>query len=454
MTKLLAERLASFALQLRYEDLPAKVVHEVKRRILDSLACAVGAFQAEPCRIARRVAQASGRASGSTVLGTRQKTSADLAAFANGAMVRYLDYNDTYLSKEPCHPSDNIPAALACAEAAGANGRQLIAAIVVSYEVVSRLCDAACLRRRGWDHVTYGPFSSALAAAKLFGLNMAQTQEAVALAGVANVALRQTRVGELSDWKGLAFANAARNGVFAAMLAKEGLKGPSEIFEGRLGFWNQVSGSFRLELPRPGGPYKILESSIKFFPAEYHAQSAVEAALKLKSRISDPASIRRITIDSFEASVSIIGGEKEKWHPTSRETADHSLPYMTAAALLDGELTLRQFTESKLRDRSLARLVQKVRVRENKAFTRAYPELIPNRVTVVLGSGKKISETVSAPRGHAQNPMTDGEVLAKFQELAQGSLAPEQMERTADLVWGLEKLKEPGKILEALVVNP
>jgi len=208
MTVTLAQRFADYAAKLKFEDLPSPVVHEVKRRVIDSIGCAMGSWRAEPCTIARRVAATMSAQRGAHLLGTKHLAPPDWAAFANGCLVRYLDYNDTYLSKEPAHPSDNIPATLAAAQSAGANGRALITAIALAYEVQCRLCDAASIRARGWDHVTYGVFSTALAAGKVMGLDAGKLRHTVNLAGVASAALRQSRVGELSHWKGCAFANA------------------------------------------------------------------------------------------------------------------------------------------------------------------------------------------------------------------------------------------------------
>ncbi|MER3423216.1 MAG: MmgE/PrpD family protein, partial [Nitrospiraceae bacterium] len=195
---MIADRLSEYARSLSYRRLPSTVVHEVKRRILDSLGCAFGAWDAEPCRIARRLAQSVRASHGAILWGTSSKTLPDLAAFANGALVRYLDFNDTYLSKEPAHPSDNLAAILAVGEVVHASGKQIIEAAALAYEIQCRLCDAAALRPRGWDHVTYGPFSSALGVAKLMKLSKAEMVQAVNLAGVSNIALRQTRVGDLS----------------------------------------------------------------------------------------------------------------------------------------------------------------------------------------------------------------------------------------------------------------
>src|SRR5215831_10274872 len=235
MKTTLAHQLADYTCAQGFEDLSKDVVHEVKRRVIDSLGCALGAWNEEPFVIARKVTADFSAAHGSTIFGTDHKAPADWAAFANGCGIRYFDFNDTYLSKEPAHPSDNISAALAVAESVGADGRDLITATALAYEIQCRMCDAASIRARGWDHVTYGSFSTSLAAGKLLGLDEEVLVHAQGLAGVPNNAMRQTRVGELSMWKGCAFANASRNGVFAARLAKEGMTGASQVFEGEMG---------------------------------------------------------------------------------------------------------------------------------------------------------------------------------------------------------------------------
>src|SRR5437762_856327 len=240
MTNTLAHQLANFACSLRFEDLSKEVVHEVKRRVIDSIGCALGAWNEEPCVIARKVAAQFSAEEGSTIIGTMHKAPPDWAAFATGCCIRYFDYNDTYLSKEPAHPSDNISAVLATTESVGANGKELITAIALAYEVQCRLCDAASIRARGWDHVTYGAFSTALACAKLMNLDAKKTRHAVNIAGVAGAAMRQAGVGELSHWKGVAFATAARQGVYSALVARVGMTGPAPIFEGEMGFEKQL----------------------------------------------------------------------------------------------------------------------------------------------------------------------------------------------------------------------
>ena len=186
-------------------------MHEAKRRLIDSLGCALGAWHEEPCTIARTVVSDFSARNGATVIGTAHQAPPDWAAFANGCCIRYFDYNDTYLSKEPAHPSDNLAAVLAVGESVGATGKEIILAAALAYEVQCRLCDAASIRARGWDHPTYGAFSTALACAKLMKLDPEKTRHAVNIAGVAGMGMRQARVGELSHWKGVAFAHAARH---------------------------------------------------------------------------------------------------------------------------------------------------------------------------------------------------------------------------------------------------
>lgn len=452
----LAERLADYAARLSFEGLPAEVVHEVKRRVIDSIGCALGAFPAGPCEAARAVADELGRKPTSTIVGAGVKTSADLATMANGVAVRYLDYNDTYLSLEPAHPSDNIPAVLAVAEGEGRGGRDLISAVALAYEVQCRLADAASIRTRGWDHVTYGAFSSALAAAKLMGLSRERLAQAVNLAGVASPALRQTRAGELSMWKGAAFANSARNGVFAALLAKYGMTGPAPIFEGEMGFFQQVSGPF--DLPALGGEggasgFKILESFLKRFPAEYHSQAGIEAALELRRLGVEAQQVERIDIRTFRVAVEIIAKDPEKWRPKTRETADHSLPYCVAATLLDGTISPAQFAEARINDPILQAFLGRIGVVEDPALTAKYPDGIPTVLDVTLKSGARHSVRVDYPRGHHGNPMTDQEVEEKFRRQTEGLLAGDQQATILEDAWGLDKLDDIGALLAATVIR-
>lgn len=446
----LANRLADYAHRLRFEDLPAPAVHETKRRFIDSLATAVGAMDADAYAIARRCALRVQGQPGASLLGGG-RSSVEWATFVNGLLIRYLDYNDTYLSLEPAHPSDNLAPVLAVGEQVGATGKDLITAAVLAYEIQCRLCDAASLRKHGFDHVTYGALSSAAAAGKLMGLDPVQLTHALGMAGVANTALRQTRSGELSMWKGCAFANAARNGVFAALLAAEGMTGPAPIFEGDVGIMKLLTGPFELTTLGGGGePFMLTKTYIKFWPAEYHSQSAIDAALQLRPEVGDVRAVSAIDIHTFDAAVDIIGKDPEKWRPKTRETADHSLPYCTAVALADGDVTLAQFDPQRFADPALLDLVAKVKVHRDAALSARYPNGIPNRITVTLTDGRKLVREVEFPRGHAHNPMTDAEVEHKFRTLVEPRYGKERAGGVLRACWELEKLKSAGELVQLL----
>jgi 2-methylcitrate dehydratase len=458
-TKTLAHQLAEYGCALRFEDLSSEVVHEVKRRVIDSLGCALGAWNEEPCAIARKVASEFSAKRGSTVVGTNHKAPPDWAAFANGCCIRYFDYNDTYLSKEPAHPSDNLAAIFAVAESIGATGREAITAAAIAYEVQSRLCDAASIRARGWDHPTYGVFSTAIASAKLMKLDPEKTRHAINIAGVNCAAFRQARVGELSHWKGVAFANAARCGVYAALLARAGMTGPAPIFEGQMGFEKQLGVSlgnlgekFAVPFPKAkhGPAAMILKTSVKYWPAEYHSQSAIEAALSLRKQILDPARIKSVTIESHDASVDIIGSEPEKWKPNTRETADHSLPYITAIALIDGEVTNKQFEPERFTDPQVWNFLETVKVKRNAELSAMYPDAVANIVHVDLEDGRELTKRVDYPLGHAKNPLKDSEVEGKFFALVSPALGEKRARGIVDLVWKLDEARNVDELMKAV----
>jgi 2-methylcitrate dehydratase len=453
-TSSLAQRFAAYSTRLRFEHLTATAVHEAKRRLIDSFATAVGAMPSDAFAIARKCALGVSSKPGATLLGGGQ-SSVEWATFVNGLLIRYLDFNDTYLSKEPAHPSDNLAPVLAVGESIGAAGKDMLTAAVLAYEIQCRLCDASSLRKQGVDHVTYGAISSAIAASKLKRLDVTQTTHAIGLAGVSNVALRQTRSGELSMWKGCAFANAARNGVFAATLAAAGMTGPAPIFEGDLGFMKLVTREPFAVAPMGAEfddetPFMIDHTYIKFWPAEYHSQSAIDAALQLRHQIGDVSQVKAVDIFTFEASYNIIGKYAEAWAPRTRETADHSLPYCTAVAILDGEVTLRQFDHERFTAPDILELLTKVKVHLDDALSLRYPRGIPNRIVVTLDDGRQFTKEVEFPRGHAGNPMTDGEVEAKFRAMVE----PTYGRKTADAVlakcWKFEDVTNVADVLNLL----
>ncbi len=453
----LADQLSKYAASLSFRDIDSGTLSETKRRIIDAIGCAIGAYNETPVRIARGVAETVHSDHPSTILGTRKKTTPEMATFVNGLMMRYFDFNDTYLSKEPAHPSDNLGATLSVADSLRSSGRDLLLSTILAYEIQCRLCDAADIRHRGWDHVCYGLVSAALASGKLMLLDSSKMTEAVNIALNAHIAMRQVRAGELSMWKGSSFSNAARNAVFAASLAKEGMTGPSPIFEGEMGFFKQVSGPFELRVDEFGGRkggFKINETYMKYFPAEYHSQSAVWAALELRRKVKDPADIESVEVDSHEAGYTILGKDPEKWRPATKETADHSLPYIVGMALLEGRIENSTYSARKIKDRKTLDFLDRITVREDKSLTALYPTRgIANRITVRTKSGRTFKEEVIFPKGHPMNPLTDEEVERKFKKLTRRFLGEARTEKVLELLWRLEKMSEVSELVANLAAK-
>jgi 2-methylcitrate dehydratase len=445
------EQLSSYGVSLDYPQIPQEVVRECKRRLIDTLGCAMGAFTAEPSRIARSVARRTTSSPSARILGTRYKSSPELAAFANGVMVRYLDFNDQYRKvKGGGHPSDTIAAVLAMADAMHANGQEVIAAITLAYEVFCNFSEVLYFTEKGFDDATHCAFASAVGAGKILRLSKEAMAHAIALSIVPNMALRATRRGELSMWKGCAAGNACRNGIFASLLAAEGLTGPLNAIEEKEGGLWSLLGSFKWEpFGGRGGPFRIGLTNLKYFPAEYHSQAAIGAALQLRDKVEIDA-IESITVETYWMAWNGIGSEPEKWHPTTRETADHSLPYIVAAALVDGKIEPATFSEERISDPRLRALVQKVTVRENPEFTRQYPNLVPCRIEVVCSGGRRQVADISYPRGHAKNPMTDAEIEDKFCRMCSSSLSPAQTKAALAGLWALDQVDDVGHVLDLL----
>ena len=455
----LAHKIADFACNLSYDDLTPEAIHEAKRRLIDSFGCAMGSWLAQPSKIARQLASFSSSEIGATVIGTRHLALPEQAAFANGVMFRYLDYNDTYLSKEPAHPSDNYAAVLAIAEAFDLTGKDVILGAVIAYEIQCRLCDAYSIRSRGWDHVTYGSFSTVAGCGAMLGFDEETMVHALGLAGVPNNAMRQTRVGELSMWKGCAFANASRNGVFATLLANMGMTGASQVFEGEMEFFKEICRGDTFDIEKFGGkgePFMINRTYIKKYPAEYHSQSAVDAAeqiIREHGGVFAPEKIDSIEIATFTASYEIIGGEPEKWRPQSRETADHSLPYITCAALVDGKVTIATYDEARFKDEELLAVVAKTKVVADPELDKVYPEGgIPNRVTVNLKDGKCYQIRVDAPSGHVLNPMTDEMVEDKYFTMAVPMLGQEAAVDALGPIWALDEQEDLSDVFAGFIL--
>ena len=435
----LAERLAAYASALRYDDLDAATLERVKTLVIDTLGCGLGAWDERPVRACREIAlSVDGPA---TIVGTMRRTTADLAAFANCAATRYLDFNDTYVGRFAAHPSDNIAACLAVAEAERASAQELIVAIVIAYEVNCRLVDAFDISARGWDPPVFGLPAIALAVGRLMKLTPEQLGNAVSLAINDHIPLALTRVGVLSDWKGLAAAEAARNAVFAARLARAGVTGPAPIFEGTSGLFQQVTGRADVDVGAFGGrdaEFRLHKCSIKPYPAVIYTQTAIVAAIEVAREVGALERIAAIEIATTRRGYQRTGSEPEKWSPKTRETADHSLPYITARAMFDGDITNASFAPEKFRDPVVLAFMQKIKVAEDPALTARGGTAVPTRVTAVLADGRRVAREVDHAPGFAARPMNRDQVERKFRGNVGQRWSSEQTAANLAALWTLE----------------
>lgn len=453
--KTLAESIASYAYGLSFDDLPPEVVHCAKRMVIDTLGCAIGGYRSVPTDIARKMAGQIQSRRPATVFCSGESTSLEMAGFVNDVMARYLDFNDGYTSKEAGHPSDSIPALISAAEVAGADGRQLIVAIVLSYEVFCRFCDAIEIKLIGFDHATLGALASVVGAAKLLGCSESQIAEAINLTLASSVALYQTRIQNVSLWKGCAYANANRNALFCAQLALEGMTGPSPVFEGRGGYFKAVSRA-PFELSPFGGKgveFKIMQCLIKKYPLGQYSQSVAQAALEARAVLKDLDDIAAVEVRTLETAVTMMAGDPEKWRPVNRETADHSMPYTAAIALLHGTIQHQHFEEPYFRDPRLLSLIDRVRCVVSEEANRRAPEAMLCELELTLRSGGRHTVRVEYHRGHWRNPMSDTEVEEKYTMLATAVLPRQATDSLLERIWGLDHEPDVKRLIEMTTVR-
>ncbi|MFT4437139.1 MmgE/PrpD family protein [Caballeronia sp. 15715] len=401
---------------------PPSRAPEVRRaiieRLIDTVGCARGAVIEEAVRQARamavRYSVAAPNAVGASAIGTSQRVTVEAAAFVNGIAARYLDFNDIYLSKEAVHPSDNIPAALALAEALGSSGEELCTALAIGYETHCRLADSVSTRKGRWDNVVLGAIAASVMAGSLLKLDTARQAHAINMAAIGNVALMETRVGSLSVWKAAAAAYAARAGLFAALAASEGITAPTLSLDGTHGLFAQVTGVPDTgHFDTPLQTLHLLDTHLKAYPSQYFTQTAISAALELRLKL-EIGEIRRITVSTFEFGRVAAADGPDKWQPKTRETADHSMPYCIAIALLDGELTAAQFEPECLQRADVRDLLKRITVDEAPELTAMYPARVPTRIVVEMEDGSELQALTEYPLGHSRNPMTPEQLAAKF----------------------------------------
>ena len=416
----MVQQLAQFVCRASFADLTDEPVRALKVRVLDSLGCAIGALDAEPIWMLRTHLEDFGGAPHCTLIGGG-RSAPDRAALYNGALVRYLDYNDSYLAKgETCHPSDNVGAVLAASEYAGAGGKDFLAALAVAYQVQCRLSDVAPVRHKGFDHTTQGAYAAAAGVARALGLDAERAAHAIAISGTAFNALRITRTGTLSHWKGLAYPNTGFAATHAAFLAMRGITGPLQVFEGNKGFMDAIAGPFEIDWLGEGLD-RVTRTIIKKYNAEIHSQSAVEGILDLQAEHGFAAGdIESIETEIFDVAYNIIGGgeEGDKTRIETKEAADHSLPYIVAVAVLDGEVTPAQYEPERIRSRDVQTLLRKVVVRPRDDYSARFPNEMPCHLTVRLRGGKVVESERDDYEGFFTRPMSWESVVRKFERLS------------------------------------
>lgn len=435
-----SQQLAAFVEAATLDGASPEAVEQLKIRVLDTVGVAIGALDAEPIIAIRELLEDLGGTEQATLIGGG-KTTPERAAFFNSALSRYLDFMDAYLAKgETNHPSDNFGAVLAAAESVGASGKQLLTAFAVAYQVHTRLSDVAPVRAKGFDHTTQGAFAAGASAAKALGLPTEQTANALAIAGTANVALRVARTGNLSHWKGLAYPHVSKEGTWAALLASRGITGPEEVFEGNKGFKDSVSGPFEIDWSKEDLE-SVKRTIIKKHNAEIHSQSALDAALDIRAQEGFKAEdIDKIRLATFDVAYSIIGGgeEGDKQLIRTKEEADHSLPWMLAVVLLDGQLNPEQYEPSRIVADDVQALMKKVEITPLDEFSDRFPDHMPADLEVTLNDGSVFTASQDSYLGFHDNPLDWEDARKKFDALVTPFTGEELREEIATIIHELD----------------
>lgn len=446
--------LADHVLRPRFEDLPAPLVDHTKALILDSLGCIMGGVRAEVAGSVRAAAACIGGTAEASILGTGLRTSAVLATLANGTALRFLDANDYHFGRDPAHPSGVLPVALALAERDGLSGRELIAALVVAYEMHLRLADLAgtpSLWKRGFHHSSNLAFAAAACAARLLGLDAVRTAHSMAIAGTHAITLAQLQSGGIANIKASAEAFVAKTALEAALLAQHGVTGPPEILEGAFGWVRAVAGEADLDaICTPFGPdhWRLAETCIKPYAAVATAMAPVQAALDLV-RLDGvkPGDIEGITVKLPAFPLGTPSAAPDRRYPATRESADHSFYYCVAVTLLDGACGEAQFDPTRLGDPALRKMLARTELAEDAALTANWPAA-GGAVEVRLVGGRPVERRHAFPPGHPRNPLDAATLREKFTEHAQPVLGDHRATRVVDAVMTLEVCRDVGELIQ------
>lgn len=452
----ISHRIAEFAVNLKYEHLPREVVTRTKQFLLDSIGCAFGGWDAEDVQIQFRLHTAMGGLPQATVLAGGSQLPINHTALLNSLLIRALDYNDIYWEEDPSHPSDLIPAALSPAEALGKSGRDVITAIALAYEFEQRMCEFAHpgLRERKWHHATLTGFVAPLVAGKILDLTVEQMVNAIGISGSHTCTLGAVTAGKLTNMKNTVDPLAVQAGVLAAQLAQNGYSGPEHVIDGKEGLVDTFGPEFELNLltDNLGSDWRILRCSMKAFAAEALTHSPITAVLKIvREHHLNPDDISRISVKTVARAADILS-DPSKYKPTSKETADHSLPYCLAAAVVDGMVTPAQFKEEKLKDPQIWELLPKMQVTAQPEFEKLFPGLKPSQVTITTTRSEKQTLRVDYPKGDYRDPMSDRELLDKFDSMVLEKTGKEKRDRMVEMIMHLEKVNNMRDFMKAMVM--
>lgn len=462
----ISEQLADEVLALQFEDLPEAVVRESKRRVLDTLACAVGGYDSPPSRAILQVIHRLGGPAESTVCGGGSRTSSMNAALANGVMVRFTEAVDRAIEgpggvTQHGHPCEVIPGILAVAEAHHTTGRDVIVAIVLGYELMSRLSyavgGAQALEKMGWKHEVRAGLVVPLVVGRLMGLTRDQMVNAAGIAGCysGGLGLLDHGAEEVTMARNLRFPYAAYQAILAASMAQQGLTGPSRVFEGHNGFVEVICrGTMDLgRVTARQGDFSILHTSTKLYPVNGRLLPQTEALLHLVTKHDiRPDDIAQVRISTTPRVLEGMANPATHKYPKTKETADHSAYYVAALAVLDREirLDLTQFSPERLGDPQIRRMIDKI---ELVAEADPSPGQPPTVVEISMTSGDVYHHTVRYPKGHVLNPLTDDELRAKFTGFASRLMSESQMKALMGSIDRLDELEDIGKLMRFTVFH-
>ena len=443
----LSGKISQFALDLKYEDIPEISIWEAKRFLLDSIGCALAAVNNEDMETMFRFTEKLGGKPEATVIGRKEKTNASNAALMNCLLTRALDYNDIYWEEDPAHPSDIIGAALAAAEVNGKTGKDALVAILIAYELTLRWCHAAHpgVREIGWHHASLIQFVSPFVAGKMYDLTLDQMIAAAGISGSSHFTLGGVVAGHLTNMKNTAAPLASQAGVIAAMMAKEGYEGPVEVFEGKEGVFeviNSVEWRPDWVLKDLGKDFMITKCGYKAFPTEALTHQPISAAMQVCREHNLAAEdISEILVETTVRGADILS-DPSKYKPTTKETADHSLPYVIAAAVADGNVLPDSFSDEKLKDPRIWDLLGKIKVVADPEIDGMFPGVKRAKVTITDNKGVSHTAQVDHAKGSPQNPMSDEEIVSKFRANSSSVLDKAAQDKVIDLTWRFDEVTD------------